>query len=172
MKRLIMVVLICFSPLTLAHKLAPSLLEITEPSAGEYQVLWRTPAGKRVRIRSSRMVSFHQRHLVVLTFEVTMLDDHAPVAISSQIPNRQDGEDEAPQGPAARQDERAHVGQRRGGEGEREGHQPPPPTNRPRGSKACRRPAVRAATPGASGSCVPRATCVASEARTRVACPT
>ncbi|EFQ84636.1 glycosyl hydrolase family 65 central catalytic domain protein [Aeromicrobium marinum DSM 15272] len=58
------------------------------------EVLWRTPAGKRVRIRSSRMVSFHQRHLVVLTFEVTMLDDHAPVAISSQILNRQDGEDE------------------------------------------------------------------------------
>jgi alpha,alpha-trehalose phosphorylase len=57
-------------------------------------ILWRTPSGKRVRIRSRRMVSFTQRHLVVLTFEVTMLDDYAPVAISSQILNRQDGEDE------------------------------------------------------------------------------
>ena len=57
-------------------------------------ILWRTPGGKRVRIRSRRMVSFTQRHLAVLTFEVTMLDDHAPVAISSQILNRQDGEDE------------------------------------------------------------------------------
>ncbi|MFT4187018.1 MAG: glycosyl hydrolase family 65 protein [Aeromicrobium sp.] len=58
------------------------------------ELVWRTPAGKRVRVRSSRMVSFAQRHLAVLTFEVTLLDDAAPVAISSQILNRQDGEDE------------------------------------------------------------------------------
>ncbi len=57
-------------------------------------ILWRTPGGKRVQIKSRRMVSFTQRHLAVLTFEVTMLDDYAPVAISSQILNRQDGEDE------------------------------------------------------------------------------
>ncbi|MGA8986800.1 glycoside hydrolase family 65 protein [Aeromicrobium sp.] len=57
-------------------------------------ILWRTPSGKRVRIRSRRMVSFTQRHLVVLTFEVTLLDAPAPVAISSQVLNRQDGEDE------------------------------------------------------------------------------
>lgn len=57
-------------------------------------ILWRTPGGKRVQIRSRRMVSFTQRHLMVLTFEVTMLDDYAPIAISSQILNRQDGEDE------------------------------------------------------------------------------
>ncbi len=58
------------------------------------ELLWRTPAGKRVRVRSSRMVSFHDKHLAVLSFEVTMLDDAAPVAISSQMLNRQDGEDE------------------------------------------------------------------------------
>ena len=58
------------------------------------EILWRTPGGKRVQIRSRRMVSFTQRHLAILTFEVTMLDDYAPVAISSQILNRQDGEDE------------------------------------------------------------------------------
>jgi len=57
-------------------------------------LLWRTPGGKRVRVRSSRMVSFTQRHLAVLTFEVTLLDDAAPIAISSQVLNRQDGEDE------------------------------------------------------------------------------
>jgi len=57
-------------------------------------ILWRTPGGKRVQIRSRRMVSFTQRHLAVMTFEVTMLDEAAPVAISSQILNRQDGEDE------------------------------------------------------------------------------
>ena len=57
-------------------------------------ILWRTPAGKRVRVRSTRMVSLTERHLAVMTFEVTLLDASAPVAISSQILNRQDGEDE------------------------------------------------------------------------------
>jgi len=58
------------------------------------ELLWCTPAGKRVKISSRRMVSFTQRHLAVMTFDVTMLDDAAPVAISSQILNREDGEDE------------------------------------------------------------------------------
>ncbi len=57
-------------------------------------LLWRTPAGKRVRVDSTRMVSMVDRHLAVLTFEVTLLDQDAPVAISSQLLNRQDGEDE------------------------------------------------------------------------------
>ncbi len=54
-------------------------------------VIWRTPAGKRVRIRSSRMVSFTDRHLALFEIEVTMLDGDAPIVISSQIVNRQDG---------------------------------------------------------------------------------
>ncbi|WP_454043275.1 glycoside hydrolase family 65 protein [Cellulosimicrobium sp. Marseille-Q8652] len=58
------------------------------------ELLWRTPSGKRVRIRSERMVSFVERHIAVMTFEVTLLDDAAPVAISSQVLNRQDGQDE------------------------------------------------------------------------------
>ncbi len=57
-------------------------------------LIWRTPGGKRVHVRSERMVSFHHRHLAVLTFEVTMLDEAAPIVISSQLLNRQDGEDE------------------------------------------------------------------------------
>jgi alpha,alpha-trehalose phosphorylase len=57
-------------------------------------LVWRTPAGKRVRVESSRMVSMTDRHLAVMTFEVTLLDGDAPVAISSQLLNRQDGEDE------------------------------------------------------------------------------
>ncbi|HYI57043.1 MAG TPA: glycosyl hydrolase family 65 protein [Microlunatus sp.] len=57
-------------------------------------IIWRTPAGKRVRVRSSRMVSFSQRHLAIMTFEVTMQDQSAPVVISSQTLNRQDGRDE------------------------------------------------------------------------------
>ena len=57
-------------------------------------LVWRTPGGKRVSVRSKRMVSMTQRHLAMITFEVTLLDDSAPVVISSQILNRQDGEDE------------------------------------------------------------------------------
>ncbi|GAA1833918.1 glycoside hydrolase family 65 protein [Microlunatus capsulatus] len=57
-------------------------------------IIWRTPGGKRVRVTSTRMVSFTQRHLAVLTIEVTMLDDEAPVVVSSQTLNRQDGRDE------------------------------------------------------------------------------
>jgi alpha,alpha-trehalose phosphorylase len=57
-------------------------------------IVWRTPAGKRVEVCSTRMVSFTQRHLAILSIEVTMLDDEAPVVISSQTLNRQDGKDE------------------------------------------------------------------------------
>ncbi|WP_149204651.1 glycoside hydrolase family 65 protein [Actinotalea subterranea] len=57
-------------------------------------VLWRTPGGHRVRIRSQRMVSFTQRHLALMTFEVTVLDASVPVGISSQLINRQEGVDE------------------------------------------------------------------------------
>lgn len=57
-------------------------------------LLWRTPSGKRVQVDTTRMVSMTQRHLVQFTFEVTMLSGDAPVLISSQLLNRQDGEDE------------------------------------------------------------------------------
>ena len=57
-------------------------------------VIWRTPSGKRVRIDSTRMVSMTQRHLAIMTLEVEMLSGDAPVVISSQILNRQDGLDE------------------------------------------------------------------------------
>ena len=55
---------------------------------------WRTPSGKRVLITSRRMVSFTDRHLAVLDYEVELLDADAAVTISSQILNRQDGRDE------------------------------------------------------------------------------
>ncbi|MEP9381322.1 glycoside hydrolase family 65 protein [Nocardioides cheoyonin] len=57
-------------------------------------LVWRTPSGKRVCIRSTRMVSMTQRHLALMTLEVTMLTGSAPVVISSQLLNRQDGKDE------------------------------------------------------------------------------
>jgi alpha,alpha-trehalose phosphorylase len=57
-------------------------------------LIWRTPAGKSVHVRTERMVSFEHRHLAVLSIEVTLLDAAAPVVISSQLLNRQDGQDE------------------------------------------------------------------------------
>src|SRR5690606_24314303 len=58
------------------------------------RLVWRTPTGKRVQVVSSRMVSMVQRHVAVMTLEVTMLTGSAPVVISSQLINRQDGLDD------------------------------------------------------------------------------
>jgi len=57
-------------------------------------LVWRTPGGKRVHVRTERFVSLEHRHLAVLFSEITLLDGNAPVVISSQLLNRQDGEDE------------------------------------------------------------------------------
>ncbi|MDJ1372250.1 glycoside hydrolase family 65 protein [Gulosibacter molinativorax] len=57
-------------------------------------VTWRTASGKHVRIRSSRLVSFTERHLAILEYEVELLDADASIVISSQLLNRQDGVDE------------------------------------------------------------------------------
>ncbi|HWJ80856.1 MAG TPA: glycosyl hydrolase family 65 protein [Nocardioides sp.] len=54
------------------------------------ELVWRTPGGKRVRLKSTRMVSLTQRHLALMTFEVTLLDQRASLVLSSQVLNRQD----------------------------------------------------------------------------------
>jgi len=54
------------------------------------ELVWATDAGKHVRVISRRIVSLEHRHLVAMTYEVTMLDHGAPVAISSMVLNRQD----------------------------------------------------------------------------------
>ncbi|GAB3853541.1 glycosyl hydrolase family 65 protein [Nocardioides maradonensis] len=56
------------------------------------ELVWRTPGGKRIRVRSTRMVPLDQRHLAVMTYEVTVLNLPASVTISSQLLNRQDRE--------------------------------------------------------------------------------
>ena len=48
------------------------------------ELLWATPSGKRVRVRSCRMVSLEHRHLAAMSFEVTV-DHPAPVTISSRV---------------------------------------------------------------------------------------
>ncbi|MGZ0713010.1 glycoside hydrolase family 65 protein (plasmid) [Coraliomargarita sp. W4R53] len=56
-------------------------------------ILWTTPSGKEVRIDFERMVSFEEKHLVIMSVEVTVLNADAPVTVSCQLINRQDGED-------------------------------------------------------------------------------
>lgn len=65
-------------------------------------MVWRTPSGKRVLVESTRMVSFAERHLAIMTAEVTLLDADAPVTLSCQMINRQDGQDEYGRGRAVR----------------------------------------------------------------------
>ncbi|MDQ1130834.1 glycoside hydrolase family 65 protein [Microbacterium sp. SORGH_AS_0888] len=56
-------------------------------------LVWCTPAGKRVRVEYRRMVSFEEKHLSVMSIEVTVLNADAAVTIDCQLVNRQDGED-------------------------------------------------------------------------------
>jgi len=49
------------------------------------EVIWETPAGKRVSIKSLRLVSFQHRHLAALSYQVTVLNAKAPVIISSEV---------------------------------------------------------------------------------------
>jgi alpha,alpha-trehalose phosphorylase len=51
------------------------------------EIIWETPAGKRVSIKSRRLVSFEDRHLAAISYEVTVLNAAAPVAISSELVN-------------------------------------------------------------------------------------
>ncbi|HEX8750173.1 MAG TPA: glycosyl hydrolase family 65 protein, partial [Nitrospira sp.] len=48
-------------------------------------VVWETPAGKKVSIRSRRLVSFEHRHLAAMLYEVTLLNAAAPVVLSSEM---------------------------------------------------------------------------------------
>jgi len=57
------------------------------------RILWVTPSGKEVLLETERLTSFEERHLVAQRMTVTVLNADAPVTISSQVINRQDGED-------------------------------------------------------------------------------
>ena len=57
------------------------------------RIRWVTPSGKEVLLDSDRLVSFEERHVVVQRMTVTVLNADAPVTISCQLINRQDGED-------------------------------------------------------------------------------
>ena len=54
------------------------------------ELLWETPAGKRVLIKSRRLVSLSHRHLAAISYQVTVLNAPAPVVISSEVMYRHD----------------------------------------------------------------------------------
>ncbi len=53
------------------------------------EILWETPSGKHVSIKSRRLVSFVHRHLAAVSYEITFLNGEAPVVISSEMNNEQ-----------------------------------------------------------------------------------
>jgi alpha,alpha-trehalose phosphorylase len=56
------------------------------------ELLWETPSGNRVRIKSRRLISFVQRHVAAISYEVTIVDTAASVVISSEMFATQPGE--------------------------------------------------------------------------------
>jgi alpha,alpha-trehalose phosphorylase len=48
-------------------------------------VVWETPNGKRVEVRSRRLVSFTERHLAAVSYEVKVLNARTPVVLSSEL---------------------------------------------------------------------------------------
>src|SRR5215475_13022903 len=61
-------------------------------------LVWETLSGKLVRIHSRRLVSFQERHVAAISYEVTILNAAAPVLISSEMlyqrPEDQKGADD------------------------------------------------------------------------------
>jgi alpha,alpha-trehalose phosphorylase len=51
------------------------------------KVLWEMRSGKRVAIESRRLVSYEDRHLAAISYEVTVLNAEASVDISSEMNN-------------------------------------------------------------------------------------
>jgi alpha,alpha-trehalose phosphorylase len=53
------------------------------------EIVFLTPTGKRIRLASCRLVSFHHRHLAAIRYEVVAEDAEADLVISSETINRQ-----------------------------------------------------------------------------------
>jgi alpha,alpha-trehalose phosphorylase len=50
-------------------------------------LLWATPSGKHAHVRSIRLVSFEHRHVMAVSYEVT-IDRAAPLVLRSRVLNR------------------------------------------------------------------------------------
>ncbi len=58
-------------------------------AALERRVVWRTPNGKLVELKTERLVSLTHRHLAAIHYEVTVQDAEADIVIRSELVNRQ-----------------------------------------------------------------------------------
>ncbi|MGE5238123.1 MAG: glycoside hydrolase family 65 protein [Chloroflexota bacterium] len=56
------------------------------------EIIWETPSGKQLSIRSRRLVSFQHRHLAAISYELTLLNGEAPVVISSEMSTETDND--------------------------------------------------------------------------------
>lgn len=52
-------------------------------------LIWEAPSGKQVRIKSRRLISFQQRHVAAISYEVTVLNAAAAVVIASGMLHHQ-----------------------------------------------------------------------------------
>jgi alpha,alpha-trehalose phosphorylase len=76
-------------PLFVPTARTPEYLRVLDMRNGVLtrDLLWSTPSGKHARVRSTRLVSFEHRHVIAVSYEVTM-DRPAPVIIRSRVLNR------------------------------------------------------------------------------------
>jgi alpha,alpha-trehalose phosphorylase len=51
----------------------------------ERRVEWRSPAGQPIKVRSVRLVSFTQRSIAAILYEVTAMDDAARIILQSEL---------------------------------------------------------------------------------------
>jgi alpha,alpha-trehalose phosphorylase len=49
------------------------------------EILWETPAGKQVSITSRRLISFANRHVAAISYQVTLLNSAASLVVSSEM---------------------------------------------------------------------------------------
>ena len=56
-----------------------------KPGTLDREILWETPAGKQVSITSRRLVSFANRHVAAISYQVTLLNAAASLVISSEM---------------------------------------------------------------------------------------
>jgi alpha,alpha-trehalose phosphorylase len=66
-----------------------SFQRVLDMQAGtlERDIIWEMPSGKRIQIKSTRLVSYEHHHEAAITYEVTLLNASAPVTISSEMCN-------------------------------------------------------------------------------------
>ena len=62
---------------------------IANVNGTERDLVWRTPHGKRVRVRSERLVSLTRPHVAALRYDVTMESGDAEVLVRSRLLNRE-----------------------------------------------------------------------------------